>query len=423
MGVLPYDAYIFDLDGTLTESEPGIVKSVQYALEKMGIAGYGREDLRFVVGPPLMYSFHEVIGLSQEDAYRAIRLYKERYAVTGLLENSVYTGVPAMLRSLKAQGAYLAVATAKPEVFARRVLAHFGLEKYFEAVAAPRDEDETRFKERLVRRAMPQGAARACMVGDRDLDIAAAKACGLTAIGALYGYGSRAELERAGADHIAPSVEALKRLLLGEAPVAQGCFITLEGSDGCGKSTQHRLLSEYLRACGHEVVATREPGGCPISERIRGIVLDAKEEGMCDVCEALLFAAARAQHVHQVIRPALQKGQVVLCDRFVDSSLVYQGAGRALGQVVADINRVAVDGCMPDLTILLALDPRTAMRRRTAACSPDRIEKEQGQFVEKVYQAYQALAAANPQRYRVVDAGGTPEEVLKRIEEIVAREV
>lgn len=423
MGVLPYDAYIFDLDGTLTESEPGIVKSVQYALGKMGVEGYGREDLRFVVGPPLMYSFHEVIGLSQDDAYRAIRLYKERYAVTGLLENSVYTGVPAMLRSLKAQGAYLAVATAKPEPFARRVLAHFGLEKYFDAVSAPRDEDETRFKERLVRRAMPQGAMRTCMVGDRDLDVLAAKACGLTAIGALYGYGSLAELQGAGADHIAPSVEALTRLLLGDAPLARGAFITLEGSDGCGKSTQHRLLTQYLKDCGHEVVATREPGGCPISERIRAIVLDAKEEGMCDVCEALLFAAARAQHVHQVIRPALEKGQVVLCDRFVDSSLVYQGVGRALGQVVAQINRVAVDGCMPDITILLALDPRTAMERRTAAGSPDRIEKEQGLFVEKVYQAYQELAAANPQRYRVVNADGTPEEVLKRVKEIVTREV
>lgn len=113
MGKLPYDAYIFDLDGTMTQSEPGIVKSVQYALDKLGVEGYDRQSLRFVVGPPLMYSFHQVIGLSQQDAYRAIDLYRERYSAKGWLENSVYTGIPAMLRSLKAQGAYLAVATAQ----------------------------------------------------------------------------------------------------------------------------------------------------------------------------------------------------------------------------------------------------------------------------------------------------------------------
>lgn len=423
MGVLPYDAYIFDLDGTLTESEPGIVRSVQYALAQMGIEGYSREDLRFVVGPPLMHSFQNALGMTQADAYRAVALYKERYAVKGCFENSVYPGVPALLRSLKAQGAYLAVATAKPEPFARKILAHFGLDRYFDAVAAPRDEDEAPFKERLVRKALPQGDCRACMVGDRDLDILAGKACGIDTVGALYGYGDRAELEGAGAGHIVESVEQLTQLLMGGAPLSRGKFITLEGSDGCGKSTQHKLLGQYLRELGHQVLLTREPGGCSISERIRDIVLDAKEEGMCHICEALLFAAARAQHVHQVIRPALAAGQVVLCDRFVDSSLVYQGVGRGLGQVVGDVNRVAVDGCMPDLTILLAIDPHTAMARRTAAGSPDRIEKEQGRFVEEVYQAYRDLAAADPARYRVVDGSGTPQEVLERIQEIVVREV
>lgn len=422
MGKLPYDAYIFDLDGTMTQSEPGIVKSVQYALDKLGVEGYDRQSLRFVVGPPLMYSFHQVIGLSQQDAYRAIDLYRERYSAKGWLENSVYTGIPAMLRSLKAQGAYLAVATAKPEHFARKVLDHFGLSKYFDGLAAPRDEDESRFKERLVRRVLPQGA-RGCMVGDRNLDVQAGQACGLDTVGALYGYGSREELEKAGATYIARDVEHLSCILLGDQPLSPGKFITLEGCDGCGKSTQHHLLAQCLEEMGHQVVVTREPGGCPISERIRDIVLDAREEGMSDLCEALLFAAARTQHVHQVIRPALAAGKAVLCDRFVDSSLVYQGVGRGLGPVVEKINQAAVDGCMPDLTILLDIDPHAAMARRTAASSPDRIEKAPLEFVDRVYRAYRELAAAQPQRYRIVDAGGDPRQVFARIREIVAAEV
>lgn len=421
MGNLPYEAYIFDLDGTLTESEPGIVKSVQYALEKMGIPGYSREDLQFTVGPPLMHSFMEGLGMSEADAAQTVRYFQERYGAKGYLENSVYPGIPALLKSLKAQGAWLGIATGKPERFTIPVLETFGLAKYFDAAAAPLTEDEAPYKDRLIPRALPEKPVKACIVGDRDLDIQAGKTCGIHTVGVLYGYGRREEL--AGADLIADNVEHLTTMLLGDAPRAKGCFVTIEGSDGCGKSTQAKRLAEELALLGHRVIHTREPGGCRISERIRGIVLDAREEGMSNLCEALLFAAARAQHVHEVIRPALLRGDVVVCDRFVDSSMVYQGAGRGLGDVVEQINRVAVDGCTPDLTLLLDIDPALAMARRVAAERPDRIEKERDTFVQKVYRAYRALAEQDPQRFRLIDASGSPDEVFARIRDVILREL
>lgn len=419
---LPYDVILFDLDGTLTESEPGIVGCVQYALDKMGIVGFTRAQLRAFVGPPLLYTFQTVIGLSEEDAYRAIDLYKERYSTVGYLECCVYPGIPGLLRALKARGAYLAVATAKPQIFAERVLEAFDLRKYFDAVAGPRDEDESRFKDRLLKRALPEKYAHACMVGDRYLDMLAAKSVGVDAIGALYGYGTREELDESGATLICEDVKTLCVALGAGAPL-RGQFITLEGSDGCGKSTQHTLLCDYLRKCGHAVVATREPGGCAVSERIRSVVLDAKTEDMGDLCEAYLFAAARAQHVREVIMPALACGKTVVCDRFVDSSVAYQGAGRGLGtELVRHLNEPAVGTCMPDRTILLDLDPELAHRRRLSDTPPDRIEKEHSEFVRRVYEAYRLMAARAPERFCVVDARGSEEAVFERVRQAAIRE-
>ena len=133
--------------------------------------------------------------------------------------------------------------------------------------------------------------------------------------------------------------------------VKKGLFITFEGVDGCGKSTQMRFLSEYLEELGVEHILTREPGGCPVAEEIRQILLSKEDKDMEDMTEALLFAAARVQHIEQVIKPALAEGKVVLCDRYLDSSVAYQGYGRLLGEdTVLNVNRYAVEHCMPDVT-------------------------------------------------------------------------
>lgn len=416
---LPYDAVIFDLDGTLTESEPGIVKSVQYALERLGRRG-DPSLLRSFIGPPLLESFMQTVGMDEEEALTGVEFYRERFREVGWRENAVYEGIPAMLRTLKARGVYLAVATAKPAPLAERILAYFGLNKYFDLVAAPDLSDHHSDKAVLVRRALPDRFHRACMVGDRRYDICGALANRIGAVGALYGYGGYDELSAAGATFVAESVEALARHLLGGAPLAPGRFITLEGSDGCGKSTQVKPLERWLRQCGHRVTVTREPGGCPIAERVRKVVLDAAERGMTDECEALLFAAARAQHVHDVIAPALSRGDVVLCDRFVDSSIAYQGIGRGLGEdLVRAINAPAVKGYLPDITLLLQLDPFAAMRRRQAADSPDRIEAERASFVRRVYEGYQRLMQLEPERFVPVDAEGSAEEVARRIQSLI----
>jgi len=209
-------------------------------------------------------------------------------------------------------------------------------------------------------------------------------------------------------------------MLLDGLPPARGLFLTLEGPDGCGKSTQARRLAEDLRRLGHRVVETREPGGCPISEKIRALVLDANEPGMCDVTEALLFAASRAQHVREVIKPALARGDTVVCERFVDSSIVYQGEARGLGwEMVAALNRPAVDGVMPDATLLLMMDPIEAICRRRRESAPDRLEGDDA-LARRVYEAYRALAQREPGRVRVVDARGGVEQIAAQIRQIVA---
>ena len=138
----------------------------------------------------------------------------------------------------------------------------------------------------------------------------------------------------------------------------KGLFITVEGTDGAGKSTQIQLLTDYLKSKGRNVILKREPGGTEISEKIRELILDVNNKEMSDVAEALLYAASRAQLVQQVIKPALVKGEVVICDRFVDSSIVYQGIARGLGKnMVEEINRFAIDGIMPDITLFFDLSP------------------------------------------------------------------
>jgi dTMP kinase len=189
-------------------------------------------------------------------------------------------------------------------------------------------------------------------------------------------------------------------------------FISIEGLDGCGKTTQAGLLAAAAEAGGREVVAVREPGGTAPGERIRGVLLDPALR-IGDWAEALLYAAARAQLVEEVIRPALDRGATVIADRFVDSSLAYQGSARGLGvDAVLDVNRVATQRLMPDRTVLLRLDEAAAAARRG---EPDRIEAEDAEFHRRVAEGFAAAARRFPGRIAVVDASGTPAEVAARV--------
>ncbi len=196
----------------------------------------------------------------------------------------------------------------------------------------------------------------------------------------------------------------------------KGFFVSFEGNDGCGKTTQILLLEKGLKHCGRPVVRTREPGGCPVSEKIRELLLDRNSAGMQDMTEALLYAASRAQHVREVIRPALEAGAVVLCDRFVDSSIAYQGAGRGIGmETVEAINAPAVDGCMPDLSIFLDIDYRLAIRRRNDASAADRIEMLDDGFRRRVQEAYHSLLKRDPGRFVLIDASAGPEDIARSV--------
>jgi dTMP kinase len=194
----------------------------------------------------------------------------------------------------------------------------------------------------------------------------------------------------------------------------KGLFITFEGSEGCGKSTQIGRLAARLRDAGREVVLLREPGGTPIGEKIRHLLqYDESAGAMTPEAELLLFAASRAQLVREVIRPAMERGAVVLCDRFLDSTTVYQGVARALDRRdVAAVNAFTVGGTLPDLTLLLDLDTAEGRRRAVSRKGPvDRMEQEGEEFYEAVMRGYLELAEASPGRFAVIDASGNEASV------------
>ena len=193
-------------------------------------------------------------------------------------------------------------------------------------------------------------------------------------------------------------------------------FITFEGQDWSGKSTQAALLVERLRTEDRDVVATREPGGTPVGEAIRALVLDGPE--MSAWTEAALFAAARAEHVAAIIRPALGGGAAVVCDRYVDSSIVYQGIARGLGAGrVLDLNLAVTDGLLPDLTFVLDVDPDTARARHSAGL--DRIEREHEEFRRSVADGFRRLAELFPERVVPLDGNLPPEEIAARVDDYV----
>lgn len=415
-------AVIFDLDGTLTQSEEGIWNCVRYAAEKLGFQEPDAPTLQKFIGPPLTYSFQEYMGMTEEQADLAVKTYRERYSTVGLFENRVYPGIRRLLRTLKSQGCYVGVATGKPQAFAERIIAHFGLDKYFDRIIGPTGKIGSE-KDALITAALPESYDEAWMVGDRKFDVEGGRAVGIRTIGVGYGYGDEAELRAAGCDAYCATVQDVIDFLCPGVQPPQGAFLSIEGLDGSGKTTQINLLTDAMDRYGFEVVHSREPGGCKISEKIRDVLLSVENVGMADVTEALLYAASRAQHVREVIRPAVEAGKVLLCDRFVDSSVAYQGGGRQLGvQRILDINAPAVDGTLPMATVYLDIDHETSIRRRAAASVLDRLEMEADSFHARTEAAYRELIARDPARFVVVDATQTPEEIGKQVaEQILAR--
>ncbi|TJY38596.1 dTMP kinase [Cohnella pontilimi] len=205
--------------------------------------------------------------------------------------------------------------------------------------------------------------------------------------------------------------------------MAGGTFITFEGGDGSGKTTLIRSLMDRLERNGREVVVTREPGGSPIAEAIREVILHVDNTAMDPLTEALLYAASRRQHLAEKVLPALARGAVVVCDRFVDSSLVYQGYARGLGiDSVWEINRFATEGRMPDLTLYLDLDPQIGLSRIEASGrrQPDRLDLEGLDFHTRVREGYRQVAAMFPERIVMLDASGDPGPLKEQVWKLVS---
>ncbi|MDX9714923.1 MAG: dTMP kinase [Dissulfurispiraceae bacterium] len=200
----------------------------------------------------------------------------------------------------------------------------------------------------------------------------------------------------------------------------KGIFISLEGIEGTGKSTQSKLLSESLSAAGYEVLLTFEPGGTRIGQRIREILLQPDHKEMSPVAELMLYNAERNQHLHEVIFPALERGAVVITDRYTDSTVAYQGYGRGIDiKLLKSIDAISTKGFMPDLTILFDLDVKTGLARNRGVNKVDRFELEDVAFHEKVRSGYLELARLEPERIKIIDASADARNIHKKVEDIV----
>ena len=411
---------LFDLDGTMTRSGLGITSCAQYAAGRVHHTREPEDWTKFI-GPPLFDSFRDFCGMTEAEAETAVNVYRERFTRIGWEENAVYEGIPALLRSLKINGIHAVIVTSKVQELSVRIAKRFGLMPLIEEVVGPGPEERHPEKDQLIARAMAKYPGPYVMVGDRKFDIDGAKACGIASIGVTYGYGSEEELREHQADQLAASPLELEQLLLGDLPRARGLFLTMEGVDGCGKSTQREALVEELKKLGWRITMTREPGGDAVAEKIRALILDPENRELGDVTEAYLYAASRAQNTRALIMPALCRGDLVVCDRYVDSSIAYQGGGRELGtERIRRLNEWAVEGCMPDLTIYLRMEPQKALARRLEASQPDRLEQEKDTFFERTYEAYEAIYAEDQgQRMIAVDASRSIPEVSKEMLERV----
>lgn len=205
----------------------------------------------------------------------------------------------------------------------------------------------------------------------------------------------------------------------------KGFFITFEGGEGSGKSIQVQILVSHLREKAYPVVVTREPGGTRIGEQIRAITHNQENVDLDPVTEAYLMAASRAQHIREILAPALEAGKVVVCDRFVDSSVAYQGYGRQIGaQAIALLNNLAVNGAVPDLTILLDIAPEAGMKRRASAIKvQDRLDLQQHDFYQRVRDGFLTLAKKNSNRYVVIDAAQSIEKVAASVWNVVKKKL
>lgn len=398
-----FDTILFDLDGTLTDPAQGITRSLQHALSRLGMVPPQASDLFPYIGPPLEQTLMQRMGMDQATARQAVALYREYYLPHGWHENRLYDGIPQLLAALKNAGKTVMLATNKPQPMAEKILQHFDIARYFDHIVGSgmdgTRQNKTLVIEEALRRAKP--GATAVMVGDTQYDIEGAQNNAIPCIGLTYGYGPAQAL--AGAVALAHSPGQLEMLLLAGPDL--GRFIVFEGLDGSGKTTQITLLRQALEARGETVLLTREPGSTPVGEAVRNILLSVEYTGMDAVCEANLYAAARAQHVRAIIRPALMAGKTVLCDRYIHSSLAYQGAGRGLGgQAVMDINRAAMDGLWPDVVLLLDMDAEQALDRAGKDKPLDRLELEATDFRRRVRAAYHHLAQENPAMIRHIDA-------------------
>lgn len=200
----------------------------------------------------------------------------------------------------------------------------------------------------------------------------------------------------------------------------KGIFITVEGTDGSGKTTQIKRMEKYLAEQGREVILVREPGGTKISESIRSITLDPASTEMGNITEMLLYAAARAQLVEEVIKPSIDCGKVVICDRFIDSTYAYQGYGRGIDiSILEMVNNVAINGVVPDMTLFFDISPEVALRRRMASSETDRIENEGTIFHRKVYEGYIKLTEKFPDRIKRIDGSGSVDKVWEEVRALV----
>lgn len=203
-----------------------------------------------------------------------------------------------------------------------------------------------------------------------------------------------------------------------------GLFITFEGIEGCGKSTQLAQCAAALRLRGADVVTTREPGGTLVGDAIRAVLLDPQHRDMTPTTECLLYAASRAQHVEQLIAPALARGTIVLCDRFADATTAYQGAARGLSDtLITDVHRIATRGVWPQCTLVIDVPVAVGLARAKSRGAADRIEQETRNFHDRVRTAYLAIAAAEPERVHVIDGSGSPEDVHQRVMAIVLQQL
>ena len=206
--------------------------------------------------------------------------------------------------------------------------------------------------------------------------------------------------------------------------VKQGQFITVEGTEGVGKSTNMAFIERWLKDAGKELVITREPGGTDLGEKLRAVLLDAKEQSMCDDTELLLMFAARAQHLQEIILPALDAGKWVLCDRFTDSTYAYQGGGRGISMDrIAQLEQWVQGDRRPDMTLILDLPIDIGLERAGKRSAPDRFELEKHDFFNKVRDTFLARAEENPQRYAVIDASPSIDKVQQSIQTILEKMV